>query len=141
MENQKGDESNSKRILQDTTCHLLRDACRMWGGLIVLLLITPVFGEPPPEARKVVSRGGYEAVAAQIGNQGKVRVIVKVSAPFQPQADSSSEHSHRQMKHIATAQETTCGGDARRSKTGSNQRMGNRLAIVVMDDGYNHFHG
>lgn len=80
---------------------------RLSGVILVLLLASAsvAFGQTAPASGKVGSPGGYEALAAKIGQRGAVRLLVRVDTAFQPMASPSSAASLQQMSRIASTQD------------------------------------
>lgn len=58
-----------------------------------------------PLGDKVASDGGYGRLSAKVTGSGKVRVIVKVDAPFAAMADPDSVGSRQQMATMRSAQD------------------------------------
>ncbi|MBI5101706.1 MAG: S8 family serine peptidase, partial [Nitrospirae bacterium] len=54
---------------------------------------------------KILSRGGHQSLEAKTGSGENVRVIVKVTAPFKPMAETASPQSRQQMDRIESTQD------------------------------------
>ncbi|MBI5101778.1 MAG: S8 family serine peptidase [Nitrospirae bacterium] len=75
-----------------------------------LVLVFFLFGASTaqPEKKsndKILSRGGHQSLSAKTGRGENVRVIVKVTAPFKPMAETASPQSRQQMGRIASTQD------------------------------------
>ncbi len=87
---------------------------RICGLLLVLFCFSgPAFGQSIPGSAKIVTHGGYAALASKIRQVGSVRLIVKVDATFKPMARPDSPGSRLQMKGIAAAQDAVLSAIAK----------------------------
>ncbi|MCM2358998.1 MAG: S8 family serine peptidase [Geobacteraceae bacterium] len=93
------------RTVPEMASSLVRIAA---AAMLVLLFCGGAWGQPAAEKGmgKVATPGGHDALLARIGKSGKVRLIVRVDADFQPVADPASEAAQRQTGRIATAQDS-----------------------------------
>jgi subtilisin family serine protease len=97
-----------KGTLKPVAAKALKIVCRQIAGALLILVCfcSMAFGLPASGSGKIMTPGGYGALAARIGQSGSVRLIVKVDSTFQPFGSPASKASMVQMNLIEAAQES-----------------------------------